>query len=61
MGAPSHFDHAEAEDCSIYQVTITDTEGEKEILHHLSPDYDKLNMMLFKGTIRSFEVELGYS
>ncbi len=61
MKEPLHIDHAEAKDSGIYLVTITDTEGGIEVLHHITPDYDKLSKMLFKGMIRSFEVELDYS
>lgn len=55
------FDYSETEKTGFYQVTITDTEGNTEILHHISPDYEKLNRLLFKGKIQSFEVELDYS
>lgn len=61
MEAPLHIDYAEANNNGIYQVTITDSKGEKEILHHILPDYNKLNLMLLKGIISSFEVELDYS
>ncbi len=61
MEEPLHIDCSETKYSGFYQVTITDTKGEKEILHYISPDYKKLNYMLFKGMIRSFEVELDYS
>lgn len=51
----------ESENGGFYQVTITGCEGKKEILHHVTPDYEKLSKMLFKGMIYSFEVELDYS
>lgn len=57
--APINF--AETKDQSFYQVSIRHTDGEVEIIHHISPDYERLNWMLFKGLIRSFEIELDYS
>lgn len=61
MEEPLRIDCFESEDGGFYQVTITDSEGKKEILHHVIPDYEKLSKMLFKGMIYSFEVELDYS
>lgn len=61
MEEPLHIDYTETKHRGFYQVTINRTDDEIEILHHISPDYKKLEWMLFKGIIRSFEVELDYS
>lgn len=61
MEEPLHLDYTDTEHQGFYQVTIDRTDDEIEILHHISPDYKKLERMLFKGVIRSFEVELDYS
>lgn len=54
-------DYAETKHVGFYKITINRTDDKIEILHHISPDYERLEWMLFKGIIRSFEVELDYS
>lgn len=61
MEEPLHIDYSETKHRGFYQVTINRTDDEIEILHHISPNYERLEWMLFKGMIRSFEVELDYS
>lgn len=60
MDEPLHTDYTETKHHGFYQVTINRTDDKIEILHHISPNYEKLEWMLFKGKIRSFEVELDY-
>ena len=61
MEEPLLFGYSETERHGFYQVTINRTDDKIEVLHYISPDYKKLEWMLFKGIIRSFEVELDYS
>lgn len=61
MEEPLHIDYTETKKRGFYQVTINRTDDEIEIPHHISPNYERLEWLLFKGEIRSFEVELDYS